>query len=72
MVAASTELVPSPDPAGMADSRVTSTPQPKAFSCSSSEAYRSRQKSGWNPASVRAALGMEKGDPTTLKCLSSS
>ena len=71
-VAARIELVPSPEPAGIADSKVTSIPVPNDFSCASSDANRSMEKSGWKPASTSAALGIEKGEPTLLKCCSSS
>ena len=60
------ELVPSPEPAGMADSNVTSIPVPNAFNCASSESKCSVEKFGWKPAKVSAAFGMENGEPTLL------
>ena len=71
-VEARMELVPSPEPAGMADRRVISMPEPKAESCWWSEVYCSAQNCGRNPQSASAALGMEKGEPTLLYCPNSS
>ena len=71
-LAAKTLLVPSPDPAGMAESSVISMPPPKSLSWSPSEANRSSQKSGRKPQSASAALGMEKALPTWLKSASCS
>ena len=65
-VAAKMELVPNPEPAGMAANRVTSNPQPKALSCASNEGKRSAANSGKKPANAKAAFGMEKGEPTLL------
>ena len=71
-VEARIELVPSPEPAGMADSNVISIPAPKASNCASNDAWTSALKSGWKPANTNAAFGMEKGEPTLLKAASSS
>jgi hypothetical protein len=65
------ELVPRPEPAGIAESRVISIPEPNAFNCSSNETYDSVEKPGWKPASTNAALGIENGDPTCMKSLTS-
>ena len=65
-VAARMELVPRPDPAGIAARRVTSMPHPKDLSWSSRDLKRSAENSGMNPASASAALGMENGEPTFL------
>lgn len=48
-VAARIELVPSPDPAGMAESSVTSNPEPNSLSWASSEEYDREQNRGRNP-----------------------
>ena len=61
-VAARMLLVPRPLPAGMAESRVSSMPLPKSSSCERRVVGCERPK----PASVSAAFGMEKGDPTRL------
>lgn len=71
-VAARIELVPSPDPAGMAESSVTSNPEPNSLSWASSEEYDREQNRGRNPASATAAFGMENGEPTVENCCSSS
>ena len=60
------ELVPSPEPAGMAASKVISSPEPNAFRCSSNDAGDSAANHGAHPAKVGAAFGMEKGEPTFL------
>ena len=60
-VAANMELVPSPDPAGIADRSVISIPDPK--SCRNSVRV-SDDVRGAKPARVSAALGIENGEPT--------
>ena len=65
-VAASTELVPKPLPAGMAESSVISMPEPNARSWSASVTKCSPRLLGANPAKVSAALGIENGLPTLL------
>ena len=71
-VEARIELVPNPEPAGIADNSVTSIPAPNERNFSSSEVHLSAEKSGWKPASTNAALGIEKGEPTLLNVCSSS
>ena len=71
-VAASTLLVPSPLPAGIAESNVISIPQPKAMSCDFRSGYFSCEYCGKKPANANAALGIEKGLPTRLKSASCS
>ena len=71
-VAAKILLVPNPLPAGIAESKVSSIPHPKASRCWRSVGYSSVPKPGRKPHSVNAALGMEKGEPTLLYCRSSS
>ena len=65
-------LVPNPEPAGMADNRVISIPQPKALSCLRKDGNFSSPNPGIKPANANAALGMENGDPTLLNNLNSS
>ena len=60
------ELVPNPEPAGIAANRVISIPEPKASSCLAKEGQDSVENAGAKPANVRAALGMENGEPTFL------
>ena len=71
-VADSTDDVPRPLPAGMAESSVISMPPPKARSCCSRLPYLSRQNCGTKPERASAAFGMLKGEPTFLKSLMSS
>lgn len=67
MVAAKTEEVPKPEPAGIAESRVISRPPPIVCNCSSRLLYLMSEKSGEKPLRTRAAFGIEKGEPTLVK-----
>jgi hypothetical protein len=57
-------LVPNPEPAGTADNKVISMPQPSDCNCLRSDAKGCAEKSGEKPHKTSAAFGMEKGEPT--------
>src|SRR5574344_1992297 len=65
-VAASMELVPSPEPFGIALSKVISSPPPRTASWRSSVSYFFCENSSLNPARQSAAFGIENDEPTLL------